>query len=337
MVAFACSGSAFREGDAGTGGKNAKGDETSTNSNDSITMRPREGGQGGRPVVSPETDETMGGAPDVVPDAVGATSTGGAAGGAKGAGTAGAVTGGMANTAGTSTGGVAGTMHGEGGAAGALNNDPAVCDSPVVEEWNQWLDDNHEPPLEINRWRVDWGDPYVDVPTHRLVLSEDDIAARNTALVGGYYVTTEVTIMGSTVFTPYPYVWEVMLPSIRRNAAGTGLDFGVTAYGTYNEWSATGWEGVTSAVGGNKLLVTMYVKTGADKGEALKVVYEGKVYRSAWVTDFHWAKTNLGMVRYVGENNSSVLGGSDVVYVGRVGGCQNLSDAAVTALFNSNP
>jgi len=325
MVALACSGSAFKQGDAGTGGTSTKSDDTSKNTKDAITTRPRGGS------AAPTTDETAGGAPDVVPDETGGTSGGVAAGGVGGAagetGMAAATAGGTANVAGKSAGGAAGTTHGEGGAAG-------VCDSPIVEEWNQWLDDKHDPPLEINRWRVEWGDPYVDVPGHQLVLSADDVAARNAAFVGGYYITTDVTILGGTVFTPYPYVWEVTLPSIRRNASGNGLDFGTTAYGTYNEWSASGWQGVTGAAGGNKLRVTMYVKNGAEKAEALKVEYEGKVYRSEWVTDFHWAKTNLGMVRYVGENNSNVAGGSDVIYVGRLGGCQNLSDAAVTALFN---
>jgi hypothetical protein len=57
------------------------------------------------------------------------------------------------------------------------------------------------------------------------------------------------------------------------------------------------------------------------------------VYRSGWVTDFHWPQTNLGIMRYVGENNSGVAGGSDLIYVGAVSGCQDLTDSAVDALF----
>jgi hypothetical protein len=330
-LGFACSGSAFREGSEGAAGTNAKVDETTKNSSDVINTRPRGGGQGGGAPLSPMPDETAGGAPDVVPDLVGGTATGGAAGSEGGATGGMGTTGGIANAAGTSAGGVAGTTQGEGGTAGApIVVGPPGCDSPVTEDWSQPLGPS-------NRWELTWGDPRVDTANHRLVLSYDDIVLRRAELTGGYYVTTEVTILGETAFTPYLWTKDVNLPSIRKNAEGSGMDFGIMYYAHSDTWSSTGWQnGATGHAGGDKMLVTVYVRNGTDKGQALKVVYENKVYRSEWVTYFNdWPDTNLGKLRYVGENNSSAYGVvEDKIYVGPIVGCQNLSDAAVTALFN---
>ena len=66
---------------------------------------------------------------------------------------------------------------------------------------------------------------------------------------------------------------------------------------------------------------------------AVKVTYGGHSYRSGWVSGFTWEKTNLGIMRYVGENNSSVYAG-DAVYVGPLSGCQKLPDASVQAEFD---
>jgi hypothetical protein len=204
------------------------------------------------------------------------------------------------------------------------------CDAPIHDTWDAPLGTGH------SGWRVEFGDPRVDQASQRLIVSYDDVAARNAPLVGGYYLTAEITFEGYTVLTPYPYVWEVLLPSLRRNAAGTGLQLGSTKYGQGNVWHSdlpVGFAGKT-LTDTNKALVTTYIKASS-KALAVKVQSGDQIYRSGWVSGFTWPETNLGLFRYVGENNSSVYSGaSDVVYVGPVDGCQGLSDAAVAQHYD---
>jgi hypothetical protein len=217
-----------------------------------------------------------------------------------------------------------------GGQAGEPNDaEPREpdCAVPIADGWNHPLGSDQTP------WVLEFGDPHVDASEQRLVVTYDDIAKRDEELRGGYYLSARVTFEGGTVFTPYPYVWQVALPSFRRNAAGTGIELGSTAYGTFESWrvAPVGWGGVTIPT--KELVVVAYVKAGA-KAYAVKAIAGAAVYRSGWVTGFTWEDTNLGVMRYVGENNSGVYNGSsDALYVSPVSGCQSLSDAAVEAAY----
>jgi len=79
--------------------------------------------------------------------------------------------------------------------------------------------------------------------------------------------------------------------------------------------------------------LTTYVKASA-KAVATKVEIGTNVYRSTWVSGFTWANTNMGILRYIGQNNSRVYSG-DAIYVGPLGGCEKLTDGAVDTLFNN--
>lgn len=239
-----------------------------------------------------------------------------------------------ASSGGDAAGGGGGVTPPDAGMAGEPNTPELPpetgCDSPVHDRWDAPLGAGH------SGWRVEFGDPRVDVASQRLIVSYDDVAARNAPLVGGYYLTAEVTFEGYTVLTPYPYVWEVLLPSLRRNAAGTGLQLGSTKYGQGNVWHddmPAGFAGKT-LTDTNKALVTTYVKASG-KALAVKVQSGDQIHHSGWVSGFTWPETDLGLFRYVGENNSSVYGGaSDLVYVGPIDGCQRLSDAAVAQHYD---
>jgi hypothetical protein len=204
------------------------------------------------------------------------------------------------------------------------------CGSPVHDTWEAPLGTSH------SGWVVEFGDPRVDLASERLIVSYDDVAARKAPLVGGYYLTAEVTFEGATVLTPYPYVSGVLLPSLRRNASGDGVQLGSTQYGLGNAWHSdlpAGFAGKTLS-DTNKVLVTTYIQA-SNRALAVKVQSGDQTYRSGWITGFTWPETDLGVFRYVGENNSSVYGGaSDVVYVGAIDGCQALSDAAVAAHYD---
>jgi hypothetical protein len=283
-----------------------------------------EGGSGG--------GDNSGGSSSIVPRDRSSTPDrplGGAAGKAatSDAGTAGEIRGGSAGTAATAgAGGTTIEPPGEGmaGTAGQPNVDPN-CVTPIVEDWSAALGSG-------GPWDIGFGDPRVDTLNHRLVLSYDDVVQRNDAYEGGYYISAEVTIEGGTVFTPYPYTFEVLLPSLRRTASGSSIELGATQYGP-SAWSANDWPGFSGAtLPGGKLTVRTYVKA-TSKALAVTVTDGKKVYKSGWVTDFHWPMTNLGVLRFVGENNSGVAGGSDLIYVSAAVGCQRLSDAAVDAAF----
>jgi hypothetical protein len=273
------------------------------------------------------------------PPAGTANATGGNAAGGNAAG--GNAAGGRASSGSSGSSGAAPDAAGNGGAAtppdAGIAGEPntpeppeTACDAPVHDTWDAPLG------TAYSGWKVDFGDPRVDLANQRLIVSYDDIAARKTPLVGGYYLTAEVTFEGYTVLTPYPYVSEMLLPSLRRNAAGTGVQLGSTQYGQSNVWHddlPAGFAGKT-LIDTNKVLVTTYIKASS-KALAVKVQSGDQIYRSGWLTGFTWPETNLGVFRYVGENNSSVYGGaSDVLYVGSVVGCQGLSDAAVAAHYD---
>jgi hypothetical protein len=227
------------------------------------------------------------------------------------------------------------------GAAGVGNDDLPVeavggegnlptCTAPVHDTWESKLNTGGNP------WVVEFGDPFVDVANERLVVSYDDVASRSKPFVGSYYVSADVTLEGYTVLTPYPYVWEVILPSLRRNAAGTGIELGSTQYGSTEAWQKGpgGFSGVTIP-NTRKVRVTSYIKASS-KRFAVKVESAGNTYRSGWIGGFTWEKTNLGIFRFVGENNSAVYGSSnDYVYGGAVDGCEELSDSDVEQFYAS--
>jgi hypothetical protein len=208
------------------------------------------------------------------------------------------------------------------------------CDSPVHDTWDSPLGAAGAP----GGWHVEFGDPRVDLAEHELIVSYDDVATRNAPLEGGYAMSADVTLSGYTVLTPYPYVWEVTVPSLRRNAEGTGIELGATSYGQGNVWRTDlfpGFGGVAVA-GTIKARVTTYVKAESEE-YAIKVEAAGKVYRSGWLGDFTWAKTNLQIFRFVGENNGYALGGdSDVLRIGKVDGCHELKDDDVAARYASD-
>ena len=335
LATIACSGDVFtaQRGELAQGGSEP-------------TSGAAQGGKAGNPPeeVTPASGGMLGdgGAPPELPDITGGSSAGSAphAGGSSGTGgaggsiTGGSAAGGAPHAGGSSgTGGAGGSITGGlGGLGGSGGNviDPPIdptCQSPIAETWT-------EPLSKTGLWHTAWGDPVVDTAQHRLVLSYDDVAERGAPYNGSYYVESDVTIVGGTAFTPYPYTSEVLLPTLRRDAAGSGIQLGATQYGP-TSWSASGWADLSGSViaGASKLHVVAYMQVTSKKF-ALKVSYAGKVYRSAWVTDFHWANTNLGVMRYVGENNSSVYSGKgDLIYVDSASGCQGLSDAAVAGLF----
>ncbi|HEX2877044.1 MAG TPA: hypothetical protein VHP33_37595 [Polyangiaceae bacterium] len=246
---------------------------------------------------------------------------GAAAGGQTGAGMAGSAT--------ADGGGGDAVQPPEEGSAGEPNipeppGEPD-CTTPLADDWTAALGSAG------SEWRVEFGDPRVDAEQHRLVVSFDDVAGRATAYQGGYYVTAEVTLEGGTVLTPYPYSNEMRWPSLRRS--GSGVELGAAKYGSGEPWTTSDWPGFSGVViaGTKSVTLTTYVKASS-KAVAVKVSYGGHDYRSGWVSGFTWPQTNLGVMRYVGQNNSRVYSG-DAVYVGPLRGCQKLTDAAVEAAF----
>jgi hypothetical protein len=143
-----------------------------------------------------------------------------------------------------------------------------------------------------------------------------------------------VTLEGGTVLTPYPYVNEYAWPSVRRTSNGVGIDLGATGYGVTEPWRTEDWPGFSGRTipGTTQIVLITYVKASAP-AFAVKVLDGSNVYRTGWISGFTWPDTNLGLLRFVGENNSVVYAGSDAVYVGPLNGCQNLTDAAVQQLF----
>jgi hypothetical protein len=248
-------------------------------------------------------------------------SIGAGSGGANGAGRGGASGGGASTSGGADVDGA-----GAGGGAGASGMPGCV---PIQDTWQAELGTEETP------WLVEFGDPFVHTASERLVVSYDDVASRGKAFAGSYYVSADVTLEGYTVFTPYPKAWQVSLPSLRRDAAGTGIELGSTSYGMFESWQAKpeGFAGVTIP-STDEVRVTTYVKA-TSKQLAVKVETKGgEIYRSGWVGGFTWEDTDLGVFRYVGENNSSVYdGASDYIYVGALDGCENLDDPAVEAHY----
>ncbi|HVY28163.1 MAG TPA: hypothetical protein VHB79_16510 [Polyangiaceae bacterium] len=320
-VLAACSGDVFRSGSSPLdhGGSEAGDTGNEANRGGNANNTPK-GGTGST------VDSDEGGAHEVV-------ATGGGANGGMGGGANGGVSNGGVSNGGVASAGSGGVVVDppEPGAGGDKSTpeppiDPS-CAKPIVENWSEPLSKN-------GAWYVGFGDPKVETAQHRLVLSYDDVAERTAPYAGSYYAESDVTIAGKTVFTPYPYCFEVLLPSLRRDATGGGIELGATQYA--GSWSTSGWGGASGTViaGTTKLHVAYYVQATSKKF-ALKVSYGDKTYRSTWVTDFHWDKTDLSIMRYVGENNSSVYAGSDAIYVDPVSGCQGLSDAAVAASFEN--
>jgi len=331
VAAFACSGTKFT-GRATDPAPDDTGATVVTPSRGGAISR-GSGGKASTTTTGGVPDEAEGGATDNLPPLDG-THTGGTnarsldTGGTNAGGTdSGGTTAGGTTAGGTGGGTTAGGTS-TGGMAGAPNVDPS-CAAPIQEGWTAAID------TRGSDWTVAFGDPWVDVANHRLVVSYDDVASRQTAYEGGYYVAAEVTLEGGTVLTPNPYSNELRWPSLRRTGSGNGVELGADQYGVTNSWSSGDWpnfSGVT-LTGTTKVLLTSYVKASA-KAFAVKVTYGGKSYRSGWVSGFTWKETNLGVLRYIGENNSSAFAG-DAVYVGPLSGCQNLSDAAVQASFEN--
>jgi hypothetical protein len=331
VLALACSGTTFK-------GAPADPDETDTtdpvvSTHAGSTMR----GSAGKPATTTtggmtaggSTSEAEAGSAPVAPQQQGGAHTGGsggAAGAGRGRGRGGA--GGAVTTAGA---GGAVVLPPDQGAAGEPNiPDPPVepsCATPLAEGWTAAIGSSG------SNWEVAFGDPWVDVANQRLVVTYDDVAGRKSAYEGGYYVTAEVTLEGGTVLTPYPYVNEQRWPSLRRNSTGAGVELGATKYGSSESWTRNDWPGFSgTTINGTKTVsLTTYVKATA-KALAVKVSYGGQTYRSGWVSGFTWPQTNLGIIRFTGENNSRVYSG-DAVYVGPLSGCQKLTDAAIEALF----
>jgi hypothetical protein len=307
------------------------------------TGRTTPGGAGTTTTTGGTPSEARGGASQVVPPQQGGMAPvappqggnypGGNGGdGAGGAGGAGGSLGGNGGAAGavTTAGAGGSVLPPDQGSAGNPNiPEPPRCASPLAENWTAAIGANG------SNWQVAFGDPSIDVVNHRLVVTHDDVAARTSAYEGGYYVTAEVVLEGGTVLTPYPYANELRWPSLRRNSTGTGVELGATKYGSSESWSSNDWAGFsgTTISGTKAVLLTTYVKATAN-ALAVKVSYGGQTYRSGWVSGFTWPQTNLGIMRFIGENNSRVYQG-DAVYVGALSGCQKLTDAAVDALFQN--
>jgi hypothetical protein len=203
-----------------------------------------------------------------------------------------------------------------------------ACASPINESWSQTLGS------EGSAWVGAWGDAAVDAANQRLRLSYDDVVSPRSGYAGSYYVSHKLNLSGGTVFTPYPYTLDLhLLPSIRRS--GNGLQLGGDRYGG-EYWSNTDPAGFAGRSVPNLLSarVTTYVKRDA-RQLAVKVEAAGIAYRSGWSAAFVDPATDLGQLRLVGENNSQVyFGADDYVFVGRLGGCSNLTDAVVEALYN---
>lgn len=328
LAAVGCSGEAFkaRANDVNHGGSEP-GDTGHEAARGGNTSTPK-GGSSVNGGAEPE-----GGAPTEILPSAGSQSGG-----------SGSTHGGSGNTSGGS-GNAGSASAGSGGSGGAVIDppdpgaagDPNLPDPPIDPNCAHPIYENWSAPLsESGTWRKGFGDPSVDTVNHRLVLSYDDVAERTAGYQGSYYVESDVTIEGGTVFTPYPYVFEVLLPSLRRDAQGGGVELGATQYGPQT-WSVSGWGATSGTIitATKKVHVGAYMQVAAQKF-GVKVSYGDQVYRSAWVTDFHWAKTNLSVMRYVGENNSGVYhGNGDLIYVDVATGCQALTDAVVEAQFKN--
>jgi len=307
-VLAACSGDVFKSGSTPLdhGGSEA-GDTGSEAPQGGKANNTPQGGSGST------VDAAEGGAHEVVPG--GGTAQGGANGGGSNGGVASAGSGGVV---------VDPPEPGAGGDTSPPEPPIVPTPTPILEDWSKPLD-------KATDWYTAFGDPKVDTAKHQLVLSYDDVAERTQPYAGSYYAESDVTIGGKTVFTPYPYCFEVLLPSLRRNVSGD-IELGATQYA--GSWHNSGWGAASGTViaGTTQLHVAYYMQTTAKKF-AVKVSHGDKVYRSEWVTDFHWKNTDLSIMRYVGENNSSVYAGSDAIYVDQVSGWQGLSDADVAAAF----
>lgn len=340
FAVLACSGSTTsREGGPPEPKPDQGGTLDSIVPSDGAAVVPTTGGTVGGPAATPN-GRTIGGATT--------TTTGGSAGGAGAptarplrgpdrivgdgppgtqAGGGGAGGGGSANT-----GGAGGAELPNPGTAGDANPpDPPIdpdCRASISESWSH-------PIGAGSNWEVQFGDPSIDTANHRLVVSYDDVAAHTTAYEGGYYVTAKVSFDGGTVLTPYPYASnEVRLPSLRRS--GNDIELGGTMYGSTQQWTNDDWPGFSGVIlaATTTVTVTTYVQATA-KALAVKVTSGSRSYRSSWVSGFTWPQTNLGIMRYTGEDNSRVYWGADAVYVGPLSGCQKLSDAAVEAAFEN--
>lgn len=283
LVMLACSGDPFEIGsnDLNRGG----GEPTDTGNQAAHAGKGNNTPQGGAAAAagSAPTAGTEATAEGGVPSETRVTPTGGShTGGAGGAAAAGSSSGGTG-------GGVSDPP--DPGAAGDPNVvDPAVdpnCAHPLFENWTAPLSSN-------GPWKKAFGDPAVDTTNHQLVISFDDVAERTQPYEGSYYLESDVTFEGGTAFTPYPYASEVILPSLRRDATGTGIELGATQYGP-KSWSVSGWGSASGQVlaGATKLRVGAYLQV-ASKKFAVKVSFGDEVYRSSWVTGFDWGANEPG-------------------------------------------
>jgi len=313
-IALACSGAAFN--DAGSGQAATAG--TDSVPTDSVHRNPKSG-SGKEPLSAPSLGDVggVGGAPvesEPVDMGIQPPPNGGTAGNDD-------------SRAGAPD--VAGAGDGGAGAAGSVIETeplPVGC-TPIVEDWT-------EPLQNGGTWNIEWGDPYVDSSNHRLVLSYDDVAQRNSPYVAGYYVEGDVTIAGNVAFTPYPYVDEVLLPTLRRGDRDFGLQLGATIYGVSRGFELSGWGSVSGAIVSvaTKVHFASFVQA-TSKAFAVRIGTGDAVYRSDWVRDFHWAGTNLGIMRFVGENNSGGTEGGGLIFVDTLRGCQDLDDDTIKKLF----
>lgn len=312
LSTFACGGSAFKaapneepeatDGGATSGGKPATGSAGKASAKGGTAAL----GAGGDATFEPQPQPSLGGSRN---------SNGGATG-----------------TAGKASAGAGGTIvvqpPEEGGAGEPNVPEPPLdpsCPLAITEGWTAPIDSAG------SNWHVQFGDPYVDVAKHRLVVTYDDVASPLAPYQGGYFVTTEVTLEGGTVLTPYPHATEMRWPSLRRTNGG--IELGVTKYGISEDWTSNDWPGFSGVTiaGAKTVTLTTYVKATA-QALAVKVTYGDHTYRSGWISGFTWPETSLGTLRYVGENNSRISSG-DAIYVGPLNGCQKLSDPAVDAAF----
>jgi hypothetical protein len=325
LAAFACSGSTTSSGQA-----------PAPNPKDTGTINsaiPDQSGSTPSPTPVPTPTVPMPTVPGMAMG--GTTSVVGGAGAAKPAQRPDAIQGGggapaAGGDAGSLTAGAGGEELPDQGHAG----DPNLPDPPLSPNCTALAEDWTQPIGAGSNWEIQFGDPRIDVANHRLVVTFDDFAAHTVDYQGGYYVRAEVNLQGSTVLTPYPYVAVTRLPSLRR--ARNGVELGGAKYGGGEVWTSDDWPGFSGIIiaGTTRVTVTTYVKAIA-KALAVKVTYGGLTYRSGWVSGFTWSETNLGMLRYAGENNSRGSSASDEVYVGPLSGCQGLSDTAVQAAFEN--
>lgn len=328
VSAVACSGAVFK-------GAPPEPEPDEPDTTDSVVVSTRGGATGGstRGSAGKPASTATGGKPSEGDGGMAPTQPQqlGGGGGAGGSGTSASGAGGVAGANTTAGAGGSVVVPPEEGNAGEPNlPDPPVeptCASPLREGWTTAMGTSG------SNWKLEFGDPYVDVANRRLVVSYDDVAGRTTPFEGGYYVTAEVSLDGGTVLTPYPYSNEMRWPSLRRT--NNGVELGGAKYGSSEGWTSNDWPGFSgiTIAGTHQVVVTTYVKA-TSKAVAVKVSSGNSVYRSGWVTGFTWDKTNLGIMRYVGENNSRVYQG-DAVYVGPLNGCEKLTDAAIEALFKN--